>query len=124
MDAGPAMVALEYAKPLRWHQRRRLRWALLIISVAAICFAWRAGRQPLERFRERWAVWRDVRACLGDAPGPRVVAFESQPSRGAPLQRVKGYVGYVGGRAGGAPVYADPALIRPARERGNPRPYM
>jgi len=124
MDAAPAKVALEYAKPLRWHQRRRSRWVLLIVCLAAACFAWRASREPLERFRERWAVWRDVRACLGDAPGPQVVAFESQPSRGAPLQQVDGYVGYVGGRAGRLPIYAYRSLIRPMRYNGDPILFM
>ena len=97
MDQGPGKVELDYAKPPRWHQRRWLVWALLGASLVALYVGWRTAQGPRKRFAQKWAVWQDLRACMADAPGPEVVAFEGHPRR---MQRPSGYAAYVGGRTG------------------------
>src|SRR4051794_13828324 len=103
MDQGPGTVELEYAKPLRWHQRRWLVWVLLGVSLLSLYVGWRAARGPRERFAQKWVVWRSLRACLADSPGPEVVAFESDPRR---MRKSAGYAAYIGGRSGRLPMYA------------------
>jgi hypothetical protein len=109
MNKGPGTLELEYAKPLRWHQRRWLVWVLLGVSLLALYVGWRAARGPRERFAEKWSVRRDLRACMTDAPGPRVVAFESDPRR---WRKAVGYADYIGGRSGRLPNYAYRSLYR------------
>jgi hypothetical protein len=142
VNAGGGHVELDYAKGIRWHQRRWVVWVVLAVAVAALFFGWRSARGPWERFRPRWAVWRDVRACMDDSPAATVVAFESDPARGRGLRGGRDYAAYLGGRAGrltrygyastgrrlqrrGSPYLADPTLFMHARQApGGPQRFV
>jgi len=66
MDAAPAKVALEYAKPLRWHQRRRSRWVLLIVCLAVFILV--CGHFILRASLAQSSIWLHSKAANGAGP--------------------------------------------------------
>jgi hypothetical protein len=117
MNKGPGTLELDYAKPLRWHQRRWLVWVLLAASLVALYVGWRTSLGPRRRFSQKWAVRQNLRACMVDAPGPEVVAFEGHPRS---VQWSPGYAHYVGGRSGRVPMYAYHSTSRRLEGQDSP----
>jgi hypothetical protein len=80
---------LDYAMTLRWHQRRKVRAAIVaFVMVALFAPAW----FYFDTIGERIALIAAQRRCAAGVLSPGQVVFEEDPVRATPLLRFPGYV--------------------------------